>query len=63
MTSRGTKTRACTGKRAHQRQRDAIAHLRHLVSAGALPHRLRTYHCCHCGAWHVGHWNQRGRHR
>jgi hypothetical protein len=63
MTSRGTKMRACTGKRAHQRQRDATAHLRHLVSAGALPHRLRTYRCRHCGAWHVGHWNQRGRHR
>jgi hypothetical protein len=63
MTSRGIKTRACIGKRAHQRQRDATAHLRRLVSGGALSHRLCTYHCRHCGAWHVGHWNQRGRHR
>jgi hypothetical protein len=50
MTSRRTKMRACTGKRAHQRQRDATSHLRKLVAAGALPHRLRTYHCRHCGA-------------
>jgi predicted methyltransferase len=32
MTSGATKMRACTGKRAHQRQRDASAHLRQLVS-------------------------------
>jgi hypothetical protein len=63
MTSRGTKMRACTGKQGHRRQRDAAAHLRRLVSAGALAHQLRTYHCCHCGAWHVGHWRQRRRHR
>jgi hypothetical protein len=50
--------RACTAKRAHQQQRDATSHLADLVAAGALPHRLRTYHCRHCGAWHVGHWNQ-----
>ena len=62
MTSLGTKMRACTGKRAHQHQRDATYHLRHLVSAGAHPNRLRTYHCRHCGTWHVGHWNQPGRH-
>lgn len=32
LTSRGIKVRACTGKRAHQRQRDASAHPRQLVA-------------------------------
>jgi hypothetical protein len=63
MTSQGTKMRACAGKRTHQRQRDATAHLRHLVSAGACSVHLRAYHCRHCGAWHVGHWIQHRRHR
>jgi hypothetical protein len=63
MRSRGTKMRACAGKRAHQRQREATAHLRSLVSAGAHPSPLRTYHCRHCDAWHVGHWNRPGRRR
>jgi hypothetical protein len=35
MTSQGTKMRACTGKRAHQRQCDATSHLRHLEGYSA----------------------------
>ncbi len=63
MTSRGTKARACTGKRVHQRQCDATAHVRRLVKDGQHPSRLRAYHCRHCGAWHVGHKNPGVRHR
>jgi hypothetical protein len=40
MTSLGTQMRARTGKQTHQRQPDATADLRQLVSAGTHPHRL-----------------------
>ena len=22
------------------------------------PGAVQTYKCCHCGAWHLGHWNK-----
>jgi hypothetical protein len=39
MISRGTKIRACAGKQAHQRQRDAGSRLRQLVAAGGASRR------------------------
>lgn len=63
MSSRGTKARACTGKRVHQRRCDATVHLRYLVSSGAHRSRLSVYHCRHCKAWHVGHKNEDVRHQ
>ena len=50
----------CWPKVPHRSQGAAEAHLRSLqrtVIAGEL---LNTYHCRHCGRWHVGHLKLKG---
>lgn len=58
----GTKGRACTGKVRHLTKGAAEAEKRRLVrEEGYHPGRIETYHCRHCGHFHVGHKPRRRR--
>jgi hypothetical protein len=52
----------CWFKEHHASQGAAEAHLRHLRAIGKLKNEqtANTYHCAHCGAWHVGHSSRQG---